>query len=325
MGIIEFNEIERPLIWGGNKLARSYGKPFDENVRIGESLEISPLEDNVSIVKSGKYKGLSLNELFKREKSLFGVDTNIEEGFPLLIKIIDATDKLSIQVHPDEKYAKLHHNKHGKTEIWYVIDCNENSRLLIGLKDNVSPEDLAKAMENKENIEKMFNFVNIKPNDCFYIKPGTIHAILEGVVIAEIQTPSDVTYRLYDWLRVDDNGNQRELHVTDAFNVIKDYKTDDTKINKVYKYVDNYKRASVVNDDIFSIAEINLKEGQSFKGVISKKTFNIIMFLHGSGSINASKNEKLLIDRDKRVNADSRNGAGTHFALKAEASVNKQY
>ena len=222
MYLLEFNEIPKEVIWGGNSLASIYSKPFDKDKTIGESWEICDLPNDNSVVSNGELKGKTLSYLVKEYGSeLLGTKCK-EDYFPLLIKLIDAKDKLSIQVHPDEEYANKRHNKHGKNEMWYVIDALENSKLLIGLKENITKEDLKRALLNKENIEDKFNYFHINKGDAFYIPSGCIHAILGNAVIAEIQIPSDVTYRLYDWDRLDKNGKSRELHIEDSFNVIKD-------------------------------------------------------------------------------------------------------
>lgn len=292
MYIIEFNEIEKEAIWGGSKLANIYNKPFDRNKKIGESWELSGIENSVSVVKNGKYKGININELIAKNKiEVLGEKNKDSNDFPLLLKIIDSNDKLSIQVHPDEEYAQKHHNKHGKNELWYIVDCDEDAKLLIGLKKDITIDSLKSAIKNNKNIEEMFNIVSVKPHDVFYIKAGTVHAILAGSIIAEIQTPCDLTYRLYDWNRVDKNGMSRELHIDHSFNTIKNVCIDETKINKVYEDKEHYKKANIANNEFFYIDEILLKENEVYSSSTSKSNFNIIMFLEGKGYIESNAND----------------------------------
>lgn len=284
MYLLEFNEIQKEVIWGGTLLASVYSKPFDKSKAIGESWEICDLPNDNSVVSNGELKGKTLSYLVKEYGSeLLGTKCK-EDYFPLLIKLIDAKDKLSIQVHPDEEYANKRHNKHGKNEMWYVIDALENSKLLIGLKENITKEDLKRALLNKENIEDKFNYFDIKKGDAFYIPNGCIHAILGNAVIAEIQIPSDVTYRLYDWDRLDKNGKSRELHIEDSFNVIKDINAFSLKSSKQNKFKDTVLEINTVfSNEYFTAEEYIINRHYSSK--TNNESFEIIMIIDGKGSI----------------------------------------
>ena len=284
MYLLEFNEIPKEVIWGGNSLASIYSKPFDKDKTIGESWEICDLPNDNSVVSNGELKGKTLSYLVKEYGSeLLGTKCK-EDYFPLLIKLIDAKDKLSIQVHPDEEYANKRHNKHGKNEMWYVIDALDNAELLIGLKENITKENLNRALLNKENIEDKFNYFHINKGDAFYIPSGCIHAILGNAVIAEIQTPSDVTYRLYDWNRVDKNGNSRELHIEDSFNVIKDINAFSLKSSKQNKFKDaSLEINRVFSNEYFTAEEYIINRHYSSK--TNNESFEIIMIIDGKGSI----------------------------------------
>ena len=287
MYLLEFNEIPKEVIWGGNSLSVLYSKPFDKSKSIGESWEICDLPNDNNIVSNGELKGKNLSYLVKEFKEKL-LGTKFKENyFPLLIKLIDARDKLSIQVHPDEEYANKKHNKHGKNEMWYVMDTTGEAKLLIGLKENISKEDLKKAIENKENIEGMFNYFDIKKGDAFYIPSGCIHAILGNVVIAEIQTPSDVTYRLYDWNRVDKNGKSRELHIEDSFNVIKNIDAFSLKSNKDNKFKDDKLEINTVFSNQYFTTEEYTING-NFSSKTNNETFEIVIVLDGAGSIESS-------------------------------------
>ncbi|MEI0524698.1 type I phosphomannose isomerase catalytic subunit [Brachyspira murdochii] len=284
MYLLEFYEIPKEVIWGGSSLASVYSKPFDKSKIIGESWEICDLPNDNSVVSNGELKGKTLSYLVKEYGSeLLGTKCK-EDYFPLLIKLIDARDKLSIQVHPDEKYANKRHNKHGKNEMWYVIDALDNAKLLIGLKENITKEDLKRALYNKENIEDKFNYFDIKNGDAFYIPSGCIHAILGNAVIAEIQTPSDVTYRLYDWNRVDKNGNSRELHIEDSFNVIRDINAFNLKSAKHNKSKDASLEINALFSNEYFTADEYIVNGQ-YSSKTNKETFEIIMVIDGNGSI----------------------------------------
>ena len=289
MYLLEFNEISKEVIWGGNSLSIVYSKPFDKDKTIGESWEICDLSNDNNVVSNGELKGKTLSYLVKEYGSKLLGTKYKEDYFPLLIKLIDAKDKLSIQVHPDEEYANKRHNKHGKNEMWYVMDTYGDAKLLIGLKENVTKEDLKKAIDNKENIEDMFNYFDIKKGDAFYIPSGCIHAILGNVIIAEIQTPSDVTYRLYDWNRVDKNGKSRELHIEDSFNVIKNINAFSLKSSKNNKIKTNTLEINTVfTNDYFTTEEYIINGDYSSK--TNEESFEIIIVLEGNGTIESSVN-----------------------------------
>ncbi|MEI0529409.1 type I phosphomannose isomerase catalytic subunit [Brachyspira intermedia] len=287
MYLLEFNEISKEVIWGGNSLVSVYSKPFDKNKTIGESWEICDLPNDNNIVSNGELKGKTLSYLVKEYGSeLLGTKCK-DDYFPLLIKLIDAKDKLSIQVHPDEEYANKRHNKHGKNEMWYVMETYGDAKLLIGLKENISKEDLKNALNNSKNIENMFNYFDIKKGDAFYIPSGCIHAILGNAVIAEIQTPSDVTYRLYDWNRLDKNGKSRELHIEDSFNVIKDINAFNLKSDKKNSFKDEKLEINTVfSNDFFKTEEYIINGTYSSK--TNGESFEIIMVLDGKGYIESN-------------------------------------
>ncbi|MEI0493438.1 type I phosphomannose isomerase catalytic subunit [Brachyspira intermedia] len=287
MYLLEFNEIAKEVIWGGNSLVSVYSKPFDKNKTIGESWEICDLPNDNNIVSNGELKGKTLSYLVKEYGSeLLGTKCK-DDYFPLLIKLIDAKDKLSIQVHPDEEYANKRHNKHGKNEMWYVMETYGDAKLLIGLKENISKEDLKNALNNSKNIENMFNYFNIKKGDAFYIPSGCIHAILGNAVIAEIQTPSDVTYRLYDWNRLDKNGKSRELHIEDSFNVIKDINAFNLKSDKKNVFKDERLEINTVFSNDYFKAEEYIVNG-TYSSNTNGESFEIMMVLEGNGCIESN-------------------------------------
>lgn len=210
---LKFTPILKEKIWGGKKLKALLNKESDLP-NIGESWEITDVEDNTSIVSNGFLKGKSLKELLESFGSdLIGIQNYriFKNKFPLLIKFIDAKEDLSIQLHPNDKLAAERHDSFGKTEMWYVMQADENSNLIVGFNQEVTPEIYLEHLEDK-TLTQILNFDNVKKRDTYFIEVGRVHAIGAGVMVAEIQQTSDVTYRVYDWDRVDDDGNERELH-----------------------------------------------------------------------------------------------------------------
>ncbi len=218
---IKFTPILKDKIWGGQKLKTLLNKNSDLP-NIGESWEISDVEGDTSIVSNGSLKGQSLKQLLETYKEdLIGIQNYriFENKFPLLIKFIDAKEDLSIQLHPNDELAAKRHNSFGKTEMWYTLQADEGANLIVGFNQEMTPELYLKHLEEK-TLTQILNFDKVKTGDTYFIEVGRVHAIGAGVMVAEIQQTSDITYRVYDWDRVDDNGNERELHndlAIDAF------------------------------------------------------------------------------------------------------------
>jgi mannose-6-phosphate isomerase len=225
-----FEPILKDRIWGGTKLETDLGKTDLPTRTTGESWELSAVEGDVSVVREGIYAGKPLTELLEKyPEEILGTKVHKQFGtqFPLLFKFLDAREDLSIQVHPNDELAKKRHNSFGKTEMWYVMQADEGSRIIVGFKQKSSAEEYLQHLENKNLIE-ILNEVPPKKGDVFFLETGTIHAIGAGIVIAEIQQTSDITYRIYDWDRVDANGKSRELHVEQALDAM-NYNTTDTQ------------------------------------------------------------------------------------------------
>ena len=210
---IKFQPIFKEKIWGGNKLKSVLEKETDGE-SVGESWEISDIDGDTSIVLNGSLKGESLKSLLKaytsdligkKNYSIFG------DKFPLLIKFIDAKTDLSIQLHPNDALAKKRHNSFGKTEMWYVMDADKDSNLIVGFNQKMDSDKYLKHLKNN-TLTEILNFDRVKTGDTYFIEVGRVHAIGAGVMLAEIQQTSDITYRVYDWDRVDASGNSRDLH-----------------------------------------------------------------------------------------------------------------
>jgi mannose-6-phosphate isomerase len=210
---LKFEPILKERIWGGQKLKSLLNKN-STSPNIGESWELSDVGGDTSIVSNGNLKGQSLKELLNiYGKDLVGHKNYKIFGnkFPLLIKFIDAKDDLSIQLHPNDELAAKRHNSFGKTEMWYIMQAEKDSNLIVGFNQKVTPELYLKHLENK-TLPEILNYEKVTSGDTYFIEVGRIHAIGAGVLLAEIQQTSDVTYRIYDWDRKDAQGNERELH-----------------------------------------------------------------------------------------------------------------
>lgn len=218
---LKFEPILKERIWGGSKLLSEFNKS-GATERTGESWELSACEGDESVVSNGFLAGNTLSELTEVYMGELVGDTVYEHyglNFPLLFKLIDARDKLSIQVHPDDEIAAERHNSFGKTEMWYIMDADPGAELIVGFSNECSPEKYAEAIQN-DNVEALLGKVPVKKGDVIFIPAGLVHAIGEGIVVAEIQQTSDITYRIYDFNRTDDKGNRRQLHIDDALGVI---------------------------------------------------------------------------------------------------------
>ncbi|WP_075344656.1 type I phosphomannose isomerase catalytic subunit [Tenacibaculum agarivorans] len=254
---IKFDPILKEKIWGGEKLIQTFKKKSTKN-NIGESWEVSDVKGDVSIVSNGDLKGKSLKDLIKTYKGDFVGNKIYEqfgEAFPILIKFIDAKTPLSIQVHPNNELAKERHDSFGKNEMWYIMDSDEEAELIIGFNKEVSQHEYVQALEEGKVLD-ILNSESVTKGDTFYIPTGRVHAIGAGTVLAEIQQTSDITYRIYDYERVDKvSGKQRELHTEQALDAIdytvhKTYKTD-------YNLVDN-ESSTLVHSPYFKTDIIQL-------------------------------------------------------------------
>jgi mannose-6-phosphate isomerase len=274
---LQFEPILKDRIWGGTKLKTYLNKPITSEIT-GESWEISTVENDVSVIANGFFKGKSLNEIiseFPNEVLGTKVYEQFGKQFPLLFKYLDAREDLSIQVHPNDELAAKRHNSFGKTEMWYVMQADNDARLIVGFKEKSSKEAYQKSLENKTIID-ILDTKEVKKGDVFFLETGTVHAIGAGTVIAEIQQTSDITYRLYDFDRVDAQGKTRELHVDLALDAI-NYNV--VEAQKVYSTVENESN-EMVSCPYFTTNFIPL-DGK-IKVVKDKKTFTVYMCVEGS-------------------------------------------
>ena len=274
-----FEPVYKDYIWGGTKLKTVFNKntPFDKTA---ESWEIASNKNGESIVKSGIYKSKTISELFSDKsikKYIFGDKCENLDKFPLLIKFIDANSNLSVQVHPNDKYAKEVENDTGKTEMWYILDCIDNAKLICGTKNLKNEEKSEKLTQS--NIEEFLNYIDISKGNVIYIPSGTVHAILGGAFICEIQQNSDLTYRLYDWGRLDKNGKPRELHTSKAIDVI------DVNISGIAQKTNSEGYKQIINSEYFKVdkAVVNNLEPLHLKS--KNESFLAINVINGSGQL----------------------------------------
>ena len=296
---LKFNPIHKERIGGGSKLQNELGKPAN-GPNVGESWEVSAVPGDVSIVANGAYKGDSLKDLIDRypDKILgSSVVKRFGSEFPILIKFIDAADDLSIQVHPDDKLARKRHNSFGKTEMWHVMHADPGARLLIDFKHAVSPEDYQQHLEDNTLLELM-NEEEVKPGDTFFINAGKMHAIGAGVMLAEIQQTSDLTYRVYDYNRKDAGGNTRELHTEQAMEAIDFSAKHDFKVS----YPEQENTCNPVVDSPYFTTNYLPLNGNLHQDLSQRSAFSIWIVVEGSvklqtegGSLNLKKGETCLI------------------------------
>ena len=276
-----FKPIFKERIWGGIKLKEVLNKSFDGS-QIGESWELSTVENDISVVANGAFEGLNLNQLIEKYPTeVLGIKfiQYFGNNFPLLFKFIDAKEDLSIQVHPDDALAKERHNSFGKTEMWFVMQADDNARLVVGFKDKTNKKEYQEHLENK-TLVAVLNETPVKVGDAFFLETGTVHAIGAGVLIAEIQQTSDITYRLYDWDRVDANGVGRELHTDLALDAI-NFEPTNTKLD--YEVVKN-KSVNLVECPFFNTNILQISEKYNWKK--TKESFTVLMCTEGSFTIN---------------------------------------
>ena len=295
---LKFNPIFIEKVWGGKKLQTILNKDIYSE-KIGESWEISAIKNKVSVVTNGYYSGKNIQEIINIYKADFlgkKVYDQFGSTFPLLIKFIDACDDLSVQVHPDDIFAQKVHKQNGKNEMWFVVDADLDSELILGVKKTLTKPEFIKSVGEKR-LSQILNSEKVTSGDALYIPAGRIHAIMKGVLLAEIQQSSDLTYRIYDWDRKDLNGKFRELHNELAVEVVElktkgNYFIDYNKLEKFNKLVSN----QYFSVNYLQFTDLNKKDYSEID------SFVILMCISGSFSvsykdeiIDVNKGETILI------------------------------
>ena len=287
----------KDYLWGGTRLRDDFGKDCDFD-KIAESWELSCHKDGNSVVADGEFAGLTLAQYIEKEgKSVLGTNCEKFENFPILIKLIDAKDNLSVQVHPNNEYAQRVEGEYGKTEIWYVVDCDEGASLLYGFKHNITKEEFRERIENNTLLE-VTNSVPVKKGDVFFIEAGTLHAIGKGILIAEIQQNSNTTYRIYDYGRVGADGKPRQLHIDKAIDV--------TNLCPAKPYpqsepvdMGGWTRKRLAKCEYFTVDVINVDTSASLEA--DKSSFVNILVLDGGCVLSSEGNDAVELKKGDSV------------------------
>ena len=276
MCILKLKPSCKDYLWGGSRLKEEYGKEYEGEI-LAETWELSCHPDGPSYIVNGKYAGCTLQQYIDGEgRDVLGVNCRRFRDFPILTKFIDARDSLSIQVHPDNRYALKNEGQYGKTEMWYVMDAGEDAYLYYGFKKELSVEEFARRIE-ADTLTEVLNAVPVQRGDVLFIEAGTIHAIGRNILIAEIQQNSNVTYRVYDYGRVGKDGKKRDLHIEKALAVTK----------RVPIVRDKSSYPHVADCDYFTVDKLNLDGNvmRRMEGNVSDRSFASILILDGAGTI----------------------------------------
>ncbi len=271
----------KDYLWGGTRLRDDFGKDCDYD-KVAESWELSCHKDGASVVANGEHAGKTLAQYIETEgKAVLGKNCERFEQFPILIKLIDAKDNLSVQVHPNNEYAQRVEGEYGKTEMWYIVDCDEGAELLYGFKKEVSKDEFAARIKDNTLLE-ITQSVPVKKGDVFFIEAGTLHAIGKGILIAEIQQNSNTTYRIYDYGRVGADGKPRELHIDKAVEVT------DLCPAKPYPVTESFEENGAVKRllskcEYFTVYSVDVAEKACFNA--DETSFHNVLILEGNAEL----------------------------------------
>ena len=272
--------IYKDYLWGGNKLPKKYHKDDIDKEIVAESWELSTHPDGISRINNEL-----LSEYLKETPQILGAKCK-ENDSPLLIKYIDAKGKLSIQVHPDDAYARMNERDNGKTELWYVVEADENAYIYLGLKQTITKEDFCKAISTS-TITDYLNKISVKKGDVFLVEPGTLHSIGEGCLIAEIQEKSNVTYRVYDFNRKDLNGNLRPLHIDKALEVTNFKQSNhDGLPDEIIKQTASTTIERLKKCEYFTVDYYAIKNKETFN--VNEESFKVLMLTAGNAVVSTS-------------------------------------
>lgn len=283
MEIIKLVPAGKDYLWGGTRLREEYGKQIDMTP-LAETWECSVHPDGPSYAANGAFKGQMLAAILKAHPEYLG--TKVENGeLPVLVKFIDAKKDLSVQVHPDDAYAREHEHDNGKTEMWYIVDADEGASLIYGFRHEVTKETLQKALETGQ-LGRYLKKIPVHKGDTYFVPAGTVHGIGKGILLAEIQESSNVTYRVYDYDRVDKNGKKRELHFNKAVQVM-DMKATHyiSPKPRLVRYEGNCCRELLCRCKYFETERIQVRRDCAFS--VMDASFQVLMCLNGHGKIQA--------------------------------------
>ena len=280
MAIIKLRPSCKDYLWGGQKLKTDFHKEYDGEV-LAETWELSCHSDGPSYIADGEYAGETLEEYIVMEgRKILGKHARKFREFPVLIKFIDAAQDLSVQVHPSDEFALKNERQYGKTEMWYVVDCEEGASLYYGFSKEISKEELKERIKNKTLLD-VLNKVYVRKGDVLFIEPGTIHAIGRGCVIAEIQQNSNVTYRVYDYGRVGKDGKERDLHIEKALQV-----TNRIPVRRGKTF-----EPHLAECEYFTVDKLVLDGGimKKMSGTVNRDTFASVLVVAGAGRLHAGE------------------------------------
>ena len=299
MKILKLTPAIKDYIWGGTRLSKEFDMVSFTD-RQAEAWVLSCHEAGHSIVENGEYKGKTLSEVIaEKGKGCLGTNCEKFSFFPILIKLIDARDNLSVQVHPDNEYAMRVEGEYGKTEAWYIMDCDEGAEIIYGFKKDISKEEFRKSIENNTLLEHV-NRVKVKKGDIFFIESGTLHAICKGILLAEVQQNSNTTYRVYDYGRLQ-NGKPRELHVEKAIDVTttKSIDASGKPMGETVKK-DGFSETLLTSCELFTMKRLDIEEkatvvadSTSFVSLVALEGNGVVM--HGDTCVTLYKGESLFI------------------------------
>ena len=276
---IKLTYTAKPAIWGGNTLSKNWGKTSNDD-NIAETWELSVREKEMAKIINGEATGLTLAEYFEAVGyDSVAADYKKGERFPLLVKLIDAADKLSVQVHPDDAYAGRVEGDSGKTEMWYIVDAAEGAEIIYGLADGVDSDGFRAAFENGA-LDSAMKKIKVKAGQTYFIPAGMLHAIGAGILIAEIQQNSDLTYRVYDYDRVGADGKKRELHTAKALDVVRPY--TDEQVNEI-RYSCGYDASLLANNNFFKVKRLCVSGSEAL--CADEKSFVSVLCLGGEGEL----------------------------------------
>lgn len=282
MYIFKLNPVFKDYLWGGTKLRDEYGFESDLD-KLAEGWMLSCHKDGENTVENGEFAGKTLTAVVNSNPEFLGENGKKFEYFPILIKLIDAKNDLSVQVHPDNEYAMRVEHEYGKTECWYILDCDEGAELIYGFNREISSEEFREGIENNTFLDTV-NKVKVKKGDLFFIEAGTLHAIGKGILLAEIQQNSNTTYRVYDYGRLGADGKPRALHVDKAIDVTScTPPTRDTNPEGELVVDDGYSTQLLTKCDLFNVQKVSVNT--EYADIADEKSFVSILVTDGIGTI----------------------------------------
>ncbi len=298
---LKFKPHYHKKVWGGRRLAEVLKKKLPAG-RIGESWEVADHPHGKSIIKNGRFAGMTISQLLiDNSKEILGGEKTTARGeFPLLVKFLDARQKLSVQVHPDDKYsARKEGGESGKTEMWYILEADPGAELIYGLKEGTTRKDFHLAVKEGRVVD-LLNRIKVETGDAIFLSPGKVHAICEGIVLAEIQQNSDLTYRIYDWGRITEAGEKRELHIDKALEVIDFSISANRPLQTISLEENNVKREILVSCPYFTVEVLTIEQLYQNE---TKEGYHIFNVLDGTGflrggnfpAINLERGDSLLL------------------------------